>query len=186
MANQSKKVQQLIDELIEREGGYVNNPNDSGGETNYGITKAEARRNGYLGAMELMPRSVAERIYRTKYWELPAFDRVFTLSPSIAEELMDTGVHCGVAKASEFLQMSLNSFNRQGKDYPDISEDGIIGTRTLNALQAFLRVRGAFGEVVMLRALNSLQGTHYINLTRRRVKDEDFIYGWFSHRVVMA
>ena len=36
-----------INHIIEIEGGYVNDPNDSGGETNYGVTEKVARDNGY-------------------------------------------------------------------------------------------------------------------------------------------
>lgn len=36
-------VEILIDELIEREGGYVSHPADRGGPTMFGITEAEAR-----------------------------------------------------------------------------------------------------------------------------------------------
>ena len=39
----------IINAIIDREGGYVDEPDDSGGETNYGVTKAVARANGYRG-----------------------------------------------------------------------------------------------------------------------------------------
>ena len=57
-------VDELIEALIEREGGYVNHPNDRGGPTNYGITEAVARAHGFAGAMRSMPRSEAAAICR--------------------------------------------------------------------------------------------------------------------------
>ena len=50
-------VNELIDELIEREGGYVNHPSDRGGPTRFGITEAVARAHGYAGAMAELPRT---------------------------------------------------------------------------------------------------------------------------------
>ena len=44
--------QRVIDQIIKVEGGYVNDPSDSGGETNYGITKHVARKYGYKGSMK--------------------------------------------------------------------------------------------------------------------------------------
>ena len=60
---------QIIDEIIRKEGGYVNDPADSGGETNWGITVNRARQSGYNGDMRTMPRSVAEQIYAEDYWD---------------------------------------------------------------------------------------------------------------------
>lgn len=37
-------IEQYLDDLIKREGGYVNNPADRGGATKYGITEAVARK----------------------------------------------------------------------------------------------------------------------------------------------
>lgn len=54
----------LIYGVIDREGGFVDNPADKGGPTCFGITEAVARANGYSGAMRQLPRSVAETIYR--------------------------------------------------------------------------------------------------------------------------
>ncbi|EPH1975837.1 glycosyl hydrolase 108 family protein, partial [Acinetobacter baumannii 45002_8] len=48
-------IEQYLDELIKREGGYVNNPADRGGATKYGITQAVARTNGFKGNMKDLP-----------------------------------------------------------------------------------------------------------------------------------
>ena len=59
----------IINHVIEIEGGYVDDPSDSGGETNYGITKAVARRYGYAGHMRDLPREVAYQIYEANSFE---------------------------------------------------------------------------------------------------------------------
>ena len=69
-------VERLIDELIEREGGYVNHPADKGGPTCFGMTEAVARAHGYGGAMALLPRDEAAAIYRRLYWLRPRFDEI--------------------------------------------------------------------------------------------------------------
>lgn len=60
-------IEQYLDELIKREGGYVNNPADRGGETKYGITEAVARTNGFKGNMKDLPLDVAKAIYKKQY-----------------------------------------------------------------------------------------------------------------------
>ena len=52
-------IDDLIDSLIDREGGYSNHPADRGGPTNYGITEAVARAQGYRGHMRDLPRDEA-------------------------------------------------------------------------------------------------------------------------------
>lgn len=64
-------VSQLIDDLIDREGGYVNHPADRGGATCWGITEAVARAHGYRGAIRALPRDEAAAIYRRLYWLRP-------------------------------------------------------------------------------------------------------------------
>lgn len=86
-------IEKYLDELIQREGGYVNNPADRGGATKYGITEAVARANGFKGNMRDLPLDVAKAIYRKQYWIEPRFDQVNTLSSAVAEELLDTGVN---------------------------------------------------------------------------------------------
>lgn len=174
----------LLPKLSAVEGGYVNDPSDSGGETNHGITVAVARKYGYHGAMKLMPKAVAERIYEQQFWKEPGFNRVAQISERLAEELFDTGVNLGTGRAAEFLQMALNALNNGGVLYNDIAEDRDIGGKTIAALQHYLARRpGIEGVEVMVRCLDCLQGAFYIDLSRRRQKDEKYVYGWFRARI---
>jgi lysozyme family protein len=178
------EVDRMIDELIEREGGFVNHPADKGGPTCFGITEAVARANGYVGPMRLLPREEAADIYKRLYWLRPRFDEISTRSQRLAAELFDSGVNMGPAVAATFLQRALTALNRGGEDYPDLTPDGRIGPMTLFALDAFLASRGKIsGETVLLRALEALQGERYLRLAERRPANEAFLYGWLANRI---
>ncbi len=172
----------IINEIIRVEGGYVNDPNDSGGETNFGVTEAVARANGYTGPMVSMPREVAFDIYSAKYWDAVKGDQLVELSEIVAEEVVDTSVNMGPGRAGKFLQRALNALNNEAKLYQDLTVDGAIGPATLSALGMYL---GSRSEIVLARALNCLQGSYYIELAERREKDERFVYGWLNNRVVL-
>jgi len=177
------RLNQIIDELIEREGAFVDHPNDKGGPTMYGITEKVARLHGFDGPMRHMPRTLAVSIYKDQYWSVPNFDRVAMIDQAIAEELLDTGVNMGIAWPGIFLQRSLNALNNQGTHYSDIIVDGLVGNSTLAALKDFLDKRQRLGQAVLLKALNGLQGTRYIELSESRERNESFVFGWFDHRV---
>jgi lysozyme family protein len=177
-------VDDLIDALIEREGGFVANPADEGGPTCFGITEAVARANGYCASMRELPREQAAAIYRRLYWLRPHLDEVAKRSGRIAAELFDTGVNMGPAVAITFLQRTLPALNRNATDYPDLVPDGRVGPRTLVALDTFLTLRGKpNGETVLLRALEALQGERYLRLAERRPANEAFLYGWLANRI---
>jgi len=174
----------LIEALIEREGGYVNHPDDRGGPTRFGITEAVARAHGYRGAMAALPQAEAMAIYRRLFWLRPRFDEIAKRVSRVAAELFDTGANMGPAVAATFLQRALTALNRNGKDYPDLVPDGRVGERTLAALDGFLEARGRRGgETVLLRALEALQGERYLSLAERRPANEAFLYGWLANRL---
>ena len=64
----SLNFSQIFNRLIGHEGGYVNDPRDPGGETNWGITKRTAQANGYTGNMKTMTRQQAYEIYYRAFW----------------------------------------------------------------------------------------------------------------------
>ncbi len=178
-----KLIDQLIEDAIEREGGYVNHPADRGGPTHWGITKAVARAQGYQGDMRQLPQSTAAAIYKRLYWISPGFSKVALKAPKLASELFDTGINMGTGTATGFMQRALNALNRNAKDYFDIQVDRQLGPATLAALEEFLRVRGPAGETVILKAVEALQGAHYLRLAETRPSQEAFLYGWLANRI---
>lgn len=163
------------------EGGYSNRAADRGGPTKYGITERVARAHGYLGDMRDLPLSTAKMIYLEGYWRLLRLDEVERASWPIAAELFDTGVNMGVGVAGQFLQRALNALADAG-----LKVDGVLGPVTTAALRGYLAKRGGEGEVVMLRALNALQGARYIEITEHDQSQEANAYGWLRQRVAIA
>ncbi|MPT12398.1 glycosyl hydrolase 108 family protein [Comamonas sp.] len=173
-----------INDLIEREGGYSNDPTDSGKETKYGITIATARAYDYTGPMRDLPYATAQSIYLRRYWIEPNFHRVDEIYPALAEALLDFGVLAGQQTAAKQLQQALNVLNRNGTDYPDIAADGRIGTLTLAALRTFLKKRGREGGGVLFGMVCARQSVYLQELAERRTKDEKYQYGWQLNRAL--
>ena len=94
---------------LEFEGGYSNDPQDPGGETNFGITEREAVRQGYNGDMRTIPMSMVQFIYHTSYWNSMQCDRIN--DQQIANHLFDCGVNMGSGTAGRILQKALNGLS---------------------------------------------------------------------------
>jgi lysozyme family protein len=180
-----RTVDQIIDEIIRRDGGYVDHANDRGGPTKYGITEAVARLHGWRGDMRDLPENLTRRIYLDQYYRRPGFDQIHTISPGTAPELTDTGVNMGPEVAVKFLQRALNALNQQERLLADLKADGYLGNKTLAALRTFLAHRSLEGETVLLKALNCLQGARYSELPEARPQNESFVYGWLRERVAI-
>lgn len=118
----------FLKHTLKVEGGYVNDPDDAGGETNYGITR---RTYEYYyteilkeeippGTMEHIDSEVIHDIYKALYWDKVRGDN---LPAGVDLMLADFAVNSGVSRASKMLQKVIN-----------VDQDGIIGTQTLNKL----------------------------------------------------
>lgn len=175
-------IKKIIDNIIEVEGGFVEDPSDSGGATKYGITVKVARQYGYTGDMKDLPRTVAYNIYHDLYVVKPNFNKIAEVDMDIAAELIDTGVNMGVGIPARFLQQCLNALNDGGSKYPDLLVDGIIGNTSVHTLQVFLKQR-LDGKAVLLKALNCLQGARYIAIAETSPKNERYVFGWLKNRV---
>lgn len=169
------------------EGGYSNNAKDPGGETNHGITKAVAvshkeilaKEYGWDGSMKGLTKDMAAGIYIEDYLFKPNFIEFASISPAITHKLVDAGVNTGTARPSRWLQESLNSLSRDGKDYPKIQVDGKVGSGTLSAYKALQKKRGKVDACkTMIKLLDGKQLNHYTSLNM-----PDFTYGWISNRI---
>lgn len=108
------------------EGGYVNHPNDPGGETNKGVTIATyneyRRRRGLpLQSVRLITDAEVYEIYETMYWQ-PA--QCATMRRPLAIVHFDTAVNFGVGGSTLLLQQSLG-----------VPVDRVFGPVTREALQ---------------------------------------------------
>lgn len=115
--------------VLEREGGYVNHPDDPGGHTNRGITLAtytDWRRKRGLPAptvndLRAIDDQTVEDIYRDGYWEAVRADE---LPEPVAFLVFDMAVNAGPSRAIKLLQEALG-----------VTADGIIGPQTMAAVE---------------------------------------------------
>lgn len=118
---------QIIDAIIEKEGGYVDHPADRGGPTNFGITLAklkEWRDNPAVttGDLRHMRRGEAALIYHKDYIEKPGFRHIS--HDLLRHQVVDFGVNSGPGTAARKLQKVLG-----------VKEDGHVGPVTLAAIR---------------------------------------------------
>jgi lysozyme family protein len=111
-----------LDVVLQSEGGYVNDPDDSGGPTNLGITQASyndwLRRHDWpIADVAQLKYEEAAAIYWSAYWS-PAYCDKMPWPLSLIH--MDCAVNCGPHEAAKLLQRALG-----------IPVDGIIGPITL-------------------------------------------------------
>ncbi|QVW55322.1 hypothetical protein pEaSNUABM29_00282 [Erwinia phage pEa_SNUABM_29] len=170
----------IIRAKVNIEAGYVNNKDDLGGETIWGVTKITADEYGYKGAMKDMPQSTALAIYDKLWWQRMRLDQIFAISPALADRMFDFGINAGRANCIKELQRILNVLNRQQKLYNDIDADGGIGKLTLDALAGFVKARGLEGVKRVVMALFCHQGYYYTDISEKRQKNEEFTYGWYD------
>lgn len=125
--------------LLGNEGGFVDNPKDPGGATNYGITEKVARAHGYQGDMRSLPMTTAIAIYERDYWTPIKADQ---LPDHLRFHVFDAAVNSGTSQAIKWLQRAAG-----------VNEDGIIGPRTLSASSI---VTPAKYSAIRLRFMTSL------------------------------
>lgn len=177
-------LQPLIDDLIDREGGYVNSPSDHGGPTKFGITESVARGYGYKGDMKDLPRPLACEIYYVGYWIGAGLNKIYPISKSIALKLFDVGVNCGKEFAGKTIQRCLNVLNNDAKLYPNLLVDGRIGNVTAGALEGFIILRKTDGSRTLQFMIAAQQSNYYLELAEAAPSQEAHEYGWQSQRAL--
>lgn len=130
-----QSVSDIAREIIAREGGYVNDPDDPGGATKYGVTVHTMRRlgldldgSGQVDARDVqrLSRQQAEEIFIRHYYHAPQIGK---LPAPLQASMFDMYVNAG-AHAVKILQRLLRQMG-QG-----VAVDGVIGPQTIAAAQA--------------------------------------------------
>lgn len=163
------------------EGGFVNNRNDPGGPTNFGITLRVLQGCGELGDadldgdididdMQILTKDVAISIYRDLYWR---GDGIF--SQAIAEKHFDMSVNMGVVTASKYLQLACLQLDTN----LSILVDGVIGPKSVETINCL-------PEEDIMAALVKLHAGHYWNIIEYDIRKNAISRGWPSEAITCA
>ena len=146
---------EIIEHVLKHEGGYVNDPTDLGGETNYGITKR------FYPDVDIknLTKEQAKKIYKRDYWDK---NRVDELPEQLRYIFFDMCVNQGRGTAVKVLQRAANGKGAK------LKVDGGMGPATLKAIQNI--------ELERVRAYRVLR---FANLVIKKPEQERFWFGWY-------
>ena len=168
-----RTVDQMIDDVLKREGGYVDHPDDRGGATNWGITQNTLSK--YYGRAVIkqevkdLSQDVARDIYEKNYFYGPRIDN---LPLSIQAFIFDCAVNHGPRRAVKFVQSVCNQIGYE----PGLSEDGAMGPNTRRAAQWAEQAMGP----LFLKALIEERRNFYYAIVKSRPSQEAFLKGWLN------
>lgn len=164
-----KTVRQIAEEIVAREGGYVNDPDDPGGATNFGVTLGTMQRlgldltgDGRITSADVrgLSREQAVQIFITHYYRRP---RIADLPTALHPTVFDMYVNAG-GNAVKILQRLLTQMG-----YP-LADDGAIGPRTIAAVEAAMnRAPDAFVDAYGIARRN-----YYFRIADRRPASRKF------------
>ena len=149
------KFDDIIEVVLEHEGGYVNDPDDPGGETNFGI----AKRSHPDVDIANLTKDGAKEIYKEHYWDR---NKVEDLSEELRHIYFDMCVNQGKGRAVKIMQRAANAKGA------GLKVDGVMGPMTIAAMDG-----------VELDRVRAYRVKYYADLVTRKPDLEKFYFGWF-------
>ena len=131
--------EQAIPILMAHEGGYINNPDDPGGPTNWGISTLLIQREGITpqelqipdlsaDGIRLMPRDAAIACYQRRWWDRYGYAQIDDWR--VATKLFDFGVNANPGYSHRIAQLSVTAMGHP------VPPDGVLGPKTFAAINA--------------------------------------------------
>lgn len=175
---QEQVIQDAIEDVIEREGGFVDRKADRGGRTNFGITQPTldaANERGFVKIKDVkdLTTAAARIIYRSLFVDEPRFAVI--RDPDLFDLVIDRGVNMKPARVVKWLQKALG-----------LEQDGVLGPKTQAALE-LADVEGRAPQIYRFVLAESVM--HLGRLISGDTRDEDHdgrtdaaenASGWFN------
>jgi len=146
---------EIIEVVLHHEGGYVNDPKDPGGETNFGI----AKRSHPDVDIANLDKQGAKEIYKVHYWYK---NKVDDMPDQLKHIYFDMCVNQGKGRAVKILQKAANAKGA------DLVVDGGLGPKTISAMDG-----------VELERVRAYRVKYYADLVTRKPDLERFYFGWY-------
>jgi len=164
-----------LSKVLSHEGGYVNDPDDLGGETYKGISrKSHSSWSGWaiIDQNKIKPnypksieaneklRNLVEQFYFDTFWKPLKADEI--QNQTSAESVFDFAINAGIKTATKLVQYIVGT-----------KADGIIGEKTLSKINSI-----DFGY--FQAALTVAKLKYYLFIIQRRPTSKKFLLGWLS------
>ncbi len=159
--------------VIANEGGYVNDPDDPGGETYKGVARKIfskwdgwikidllKRQSGFPGNLDkdVELQQDIEDFYRVNFWNKVKGDDI--TNQKVAESIFDFGVNAGVGTSASLAQLVVEA-----------ETDGVIGQESISKINAF-------NSDHFLAAFTVAKIARYVNIVKKRPTSRKYFYGW--------
>ena len=156
------KIGGSIGYVFKNEGGFTDDPNDSGGATNWGITHDDLARflcrSVSVDDVKNISQGLATQIYEEFYWD--PMDLCDVDDQNVATCIFDTGVNRGISRAVKYAQQVVGT-----------SQDGRMGPITLKAINEMPRAR-------FISDYWKLVFDGYLEIVKNNPSQNVFLNGW--------
>ena len=164
----------IMDKVLNTEGGYVNDPNDSGGHTNRGVSWGTWQDYAMkvlgveptLENLKLLTEDDARKIYKEGFWDKAKIDEID--DPDMRYAVFDFYINAG-GNAISVLQKTLNSL--QSKIVLDV--DKAMGPKTIECLNSV-------DHKLLYNTFNENRKQYYKDLAKKDSKKKKFLNGWLN------
>jgi len=159
--------------VIANEGGYVNDPDDPGGETYKGVSRNNfsnwsgwttidnlKQQAGFPSSLDNdsdLQNAVSD-FYRLNFWNKVNGDQIS--NQEVANSIFDFGVNAGITTSATMAQKVVG-----------VTTDGVIGPNSISGINKF-------NPDYFLSAFTVAKIAHYIAIVRKRPASQKYFYGW--------
>jgi lysozyme family protein len=166
------EIDQLITDVLKKEGGYVDHPADRGGPTKFGITQSTLSRflekAATIEEVKGLDIATAHDIYELHYYRAPRIDK---LPDGIQPFVFDCAVNHGPRRAIRFVQRVCNDAG-----FGPLAEDGQMGPKTKAVASSCYETMQEW----MLTALVQERQMFYGNIVAHDESQRVFLKGWLA------
>ena len=179
-----------LGKTLKHEGGYVNDPDDPGGETYRGISRVHhpdwrgwriidkegAAVNSRTFSTNYLLQQEVVGFYQDHFWDKLLCGQMD--NQDVANIVFDQAVNMGTRRTVKYLQVAVNALNRNEKAYANLVEDGICGEKTITAVNTCCNMMN--GVSYLVKAINILRGAYYMGRVSKKPSQRKYIRGWLN------
>ena len=166
-----------IGTILRHEGGFVNDTNDPGGATNYGVSLRWLKSQGLSGDIDhdgdvdiddirALNPATAAAFYKTRWWDLYHYGEF--ISQAIGTKVFDMAVNLGPIQGHRLLQAALGKINGLW-----VPIDGVLGPKTLGNANSAVPSE-------LMTYLQQTQANFYRSLAASKPELAKFLNGWLN------